>query len=171
MMCRASLYKGLVHEGDLLVPLAGEPKADTHACVQERSFANFEGDLRTTPGRASTSASHSEADSTLTGTGARECSSRPLVAESYLPVEASGFSLEQPGMLSPLDPISSQQVQASGPGFGPSSPQVAPLVQHRTRLQHGINKPKIYMDGTIRYSLFSATGEPQNYQEALGDER
>jgi hypothetical protein len=92
------------------------------------------------------------------------------VAESYLPVEASGFSLEQPGMLSPLDLISSQQVQASGSGFGPSSPQVAPLVQHRTRL-HDINKPKIYMDGIVRYSLFSATGEPQNYQEALGDER
>jgi hypothetical protein len=45
------------------------------------------------------------------------------------------------------------------------------MVRHGTRLQHGISKPKIYTDGTIRYSLFSISGEPQHHTEALGDER
>jgi hypothetical protein len=40
-----------------------------------------------------------------------------------------------------------------------------------TRLQHGIHKPKVYTDGKIRYSFFSASGEPQHYQEALSDQR
>jgi hypothetical protein len=33
-------------------------------------------------------------------------------------------------------------------------------VHHGTRLQHDISKPKIYTDGTVRYSLFSTIGEP-----------
>jgi hypothetical protein len=32
-----------------------------------------------------------------------------------------------------------------------------------TRLQQGIRKPKIYTDGTIRYGLFTALGEPCNH--------
>jgi hypothetical protein len=36
-----------------------------------------------------------------------------------------------------------------------------------TRLQHGIHKPKVYTDGKIRYSFFSASGEPQHYQEGF----
>jgi hypothetical protein len=39
------------------------------------------------------------------------------------------------------------------------------------RLQHNISKPKIYTDGMVRYSLFSTTGEPQHYSEAMQDER
>jgi hypothetical protein len=44
-------------------------------------------------------------------------------------------------------------------------------VRHGTRLQHGISKPKIYTDETVRYGLFSTTGEPQHYSEAMQDER
>jgi len=46
-------------------------------------------------------------------------------------------------------------------------------VQHRpvTRLQHGIRQPKIRTDGTIRYGCFTSTGEPQNLEEALNDEK
>jgi hypothetical protein len=39
-----------------------------------------------------------------------------------------------------------------------------------TRSQHGISKPKVYTDGTIRYGkhgLFTHTGEPQSVDEAL----
>nr|CAD1824304.1 unnamed protein product [Ananas comosus var. bracteatus] len=39
----------------------------------------------------------------------------------------------------------------------------------RTRLQAGVRKPKVYRDGTIRYGLFTATGEPQSLEEALGN--
>jgi hypothetical protein len=50
------------------------------------------------------------------------------------------------------------------------STAVSPVC-HDTRLQHGISKPKIYTDGTVRYGLFSTTGEPQHYSEAMQDER
>jgi hypothetical protein len=46
------------------------------------------------------------------------------------------------------------------------STAVSPI-HHGTRLQHSISKPKICTDGTVRYSLFSTTGEPQHYSEAM----
>jgi histone deacetylase 1/2 len=39
----------------------------------------------------------------------------------------------------------------------------------RTRLQSGIRKPKVYTDGTIKYSCFTSSGEPQNLNEAFGN--
>jgi hypothetical protein len=36
-----------------------------------------------------------------------------------------------------------------------------------TRLQHGICKPKVYIDGTVRYGLHASSGEPNNHHEAL----
>jgi hypothetical protein len=36
-----------------------------------------------------------------------------------------------------------------------------------TRLQHGIRKPKIYTDGTIRYASLASTAEPRSYKDAL----
>jgi hypothetical protein len=38
-----------------------------------------------------------------------------------------------------------------------------------TRLQHGIRKPKVYTDGTIKYSFLTASGEPRNIEDALSD--
>lgn len=42
--------------------------------------------------------------------------------------------------------------------------------RRRTRMQHGITKPKKFTDGP-RYGNFCATGEPGNLQEALDDPR
>ena len=39
----------------------------------------------------------------------------------------------------------------------------------RTRLQKGIKQPKIYKDRTVRYGMFSSTGEPRTLSEALDD--
>jgi hypothetical protein len=71
--------------------------------------------------------------------------------------------------------LGQSSVQESGantcvPGTS-SSTTISPVHQHGTRLQHGITKPKVYKDGTVRYSLFSATGEPQHHNEATGGER
>jgi hypothetical protein len=41
----------------------------------------------------------------------------------------------------------------------------------RTRLQKGIRNPKKYTDGTVRYGMFSSTGEPCTHEEALNDAR
>jgi hypothetical protein len=45
-------------------------------------------------------------------------------------------------------------VSSSGSGASPGV--VAPVVPNRpsTRLQHGIPRPKVYMDGTVKYGLF-----------------
>jgi hypothetical protein len=40
-----------------------------------------------------------------------------------------------------------------------------------TWLQHGIQKPKTYTDGTIRYGLLTSSDEPSSEHEALGDDR
>jgi hypothetical protein len=51
----------------------------------------------------------------------------------------------------------------------PSSPP-APA-RPSTRLQHGIRKPKVYTDGTVRYGLLTSSDEPYNLREALSDVR
>ncbi len=43
------------------------------------------------------------------------------------------------------------------------------VMRPKTRLQSGIRKDKIYTDGTVRYSCFTSSGEPQTLDEALGD--
>lgn len=43
------------------------------------------------------------------------------------------------------------------------------LTRPRTRLHDGIRKPKVYTDGTVRYGLFTSSGEPHNVNEALHD--
>jgi hypothetical protein len=40
-----------------------------------------------------------------------------------------------------------------------------------TCLQHRIRKPKLYTDGTVRYGLLTSSGEPQNHNEALRDDK
>jgi hypothetical protein len=47
---------------------------------------------------------------------------------------------------------------------------VADQRQITTRSQHGISKPKVYTDGTIRYNFYVSICEPASLQEALGDE-
>lgn len=68
-------------------------------------------------------------------------------------------------------------VEASGSGASeaPASTPAAsfsPTV-HRptTRLQHGISKPKVYTDGTVRWGMLSTTSteEPAIVSEALQD--
>jgi hypothetical protein len=68
-------------------------------------------------------------------------------------------------------------VAASGASSGTPSPSsslrsLPPLIQGpRTRLQQGIHQPKKYTDGTIRYGLFTAIGEPTTLSDAMEDDR
>jgi hypothetical protein len=52
----------------------------------------------------------------------------------------------------------------------PPSP-VSEVAEPQTRLQKGIRQPKQYTDGTIRYGMFTSTGEPNTLVEALEDTR
>jgi hypothetical protein len=48
-------------------------------------------------------------------------------------------------------------------------PTPPPVQGSHTRLQQGIHNPKIYTDGTIRYGMFTSTGQPSKLSEALED--
>jgi hypothetical protein len=52
-----------------------------------------------------------------------------------------------------------------------SSAAAAQYTRPVTRLQHGIQKPKTYTDGTVRYGLLAGLDEPTNLHEALQDSR
>jgi hypothetical protein len=41
----------------------------------------------------------------------------------------------------------------------------------RTRLYRKVFNPKIYKDGTIRFGILAATGEPQTLSEAMNDDK
>jgi histone deacetylase 1/2 len=73
---------------------------------------------------------------------------------------------QEPGPDSPADP----HVAPASTGSSVAPPAaVAPVARMQTRLQKGIKTPKIYTDGTIRYGLLAATGEPCSLSEALGN--
>ena len=61
---------------------------------------------------------------------------------------------------------SSVPEEAASPAAATNAPEIS---RPMTRLQAGIRKPKVYTDGTIRYGFFTSSGEPQNINEALGD--
>jgi hypothetical protein len=69
--------------------------------------------------------------------------------------------------------ISSGSSDMHDSGSAASATGVIPHVAARpsTRLQHGIRKPKLYTDGTVRYELLTSSGEPQNHNEALQDDK
>jgi hypothetical protein len=60
-------------------------------------------------------------------------------------------------------PFGSSTQQPTSPSPAPACPSI--------RLQHGIRKPKTYIDGTVRYGLLTCTNEPCSVHEALGDDR
>ncbi|XP_071685400.1 uncharacterized protein [Lolium perenne] len=66
---------------------------------------------------------------------------------------------------------SSVHTQAEANPAATSNPPATTSMRPRTRLQQGIRQPKQYTDGTIRYGMFAATGEPQTLDEALKDAR
>ncbi|KAK1645921.1 hypothetical protein QYE76_063726 [Lolium multiflorum] len=68
-------------------------------------------------------------------------------------------------------PAGSSRVDGSSVARTPAVPVAPKPPQRRTRLQQGIRKPKTYTDGTVRYGLFSSTGEPDNLTQAMGDKK
>jgi hypothetical protein len=68
---------------------------------------------------------------------------------------------------SPSASRSSVLEEAALPAVATNAPEIS---RPMTRLQAGTRKPKVYTDGTIRYGFFTSLGEPQNINEALGDE-
>jgi hypothetical protein len=59
----------------------------------------------------------------------------------------------------------------SSSGSSELSDMLPGTTRPNTCLQQGIRKPKIYTNHTVRYGLFSSSGEPCNHQEVLSDPR
>jgi hypothetical protein len=75
---------------------------------------------------------------------------------------------QEPGSRSSADPNAAPV--SAGSSVAPSA-AVIPAARVQTRLQKGIKTPKIYTDGTIRYGLLAATGEPCSLSDALGNSK
>lgn len=61
---------------------------------------------------------------------------------------------------------SNNEAATSTSAAGAASPAPARPV---TRLQHGIRRPKVYNDGTVRYSCLTSTGEPSCLRDGHED--
>jgi hypothetical protein len=71
-----------------------------------------------------------------------------------------------------LSPRSSAAGESGGQSMSSSSSEehaIPSPLGVRTRLQKGIRNPKQYTNGTVRYGMISATGEPHTLSEALSD--
>lgn len=60
----------------------------------------------------------------------------------------------------PVTTLDSTQVPDTAP---------EPMARPRTRLHSDIVRKKVYTDGTIRYGMYTCTGELSDLDEALGD--
>jgi hypothetical protein len=100
-----------------------------------------------------------------------DATSGSLLAPAESPTKAdpvgSDFAPAQVSFPAESDPVSA----VSSPGSFEASVALPMPACPNTHLQQGIRKPKIYTDGTVRYDLFTSSGEPRNHQEALSDPR
>ncbi|WVZ77133.1 hypothetical protein U9M48_025033 [Paspalum notatum var. saurae] len=110
--------------------------------------------------------------------GGHNSGSTPTAACTPLPGHQSSpaSAIAAPGVSAPSDESSVDSVAGLQENVSGSSTATAPAAEialapsrPRTRLQDGIHKPKVYTDGTIRYAMFTSSGEPQSVDEALKD--
>jgi hypothetical protein len=156
---------GVDLEADMLQQSAGDPNIAS-ATVPIQTSTVLRDRL---PGRQV--AAQPEADSPLTtvrNLGVRGATDRHHVDQPRSSGSTSGSSVASTGTL-PSSNSSSPAHQISSFGSDSTSSPVAPIARHGTRLQHGISKPKIYTGGTVLYSLFFASSEPQHHNKALHD--
>ena len=109
------------------------------------------------------------------GSTQQEGTTLPTGEEADADTDSPGAN--SPGSASGANPATDPPVLSALPGssaltsFEPAgvSSVEETTIRPRTRLQSRIRKPKVYTDGTIRYSCFTSSGEPQNLNEAFGD--
>ncbi|WVZ86147.1 hypothetical protein U9M48_032980 [Paspalum notatum var. saurae] len=88
--------------------------------------------------------------------------------QSHASTTPSVPDLSPPAPTAPTVPVTQAAASVPGPSASGAPAQTdAP----RIRLQHGIRKPKVYTDGTVKYACLADSGEPSTLQEALNDKR
>lgn len=134
-----------------------EDLATPSSSTPDRSSLGSESNLESTGGSASSSVRASAAVSPSGSSAASELNPPAISASSVPQTDPSprGESADS----------GSAVPDASGDISAGNSPQ-RPI----TRLKHGITKPKVYTDGTVRWcNATPSTGEPATLSEALGD--
>jgi hypothetical protein len=66
-------------------------------------------------------------------------------------------------------PVGSSVPPAEESVPAPPGSSVPASTRPTTRLQHGIRKPKTYIDGTVWYGHLTTLGEPESVADALGN--
>lgn len=93
-------------------------------------------------------------------------SSATAQAAALEPPAPHGTGVEVPGSATDSMPVAS-----TAPSSQATSVDALAAVQRpRTRLQDGIRRHKIYMDGTVKYGMLAVNGEPNDLNEALNDD-
>jgi hypothetical protein len=82
----------------------------------------------------------------------------------------SGHTADSDNSLLP-DSGSTPALDSSAPTDDHTASELVAISSRRphTRLQAGVRRPKVCNDGTVRYGLFTSSGEPQCLEEALED--
>jgi hypothetical protein len=76
-----------------------------------------------------------------------------------------------PGETSDARQVFDAELEADLPGSSVGGTSAPIQQQITTQSKHGISKPKIYIDSTIRYGFLAAAGEPAYLCDALHDSR
>jgi hypothetical protein len=120
--------------------------------ASEWTSAPVTGANRTSSGADRTSSPVTGADRTNSGVDRTSSNQTSSGADRTSSPSASGSSVLE---------------EVALPAVATNAPEIS---RPMTRLQAGTRKPKVYTDGTIQYGFFTSSGEPQNINEALGDE-
>jgi histone deacetylase 1/2 len=118
------------------------------------------------------SSTESETNQTSMSDGSGQSSSHAASSHATASSRPSHAANSHSAASSSSHAADSSNHPSSGSHAGSSvhSPPAQPEpIRHRTRLQSGITKPRLDVNGTIKYSLACSTGEPTDVQEALGD--
>jgi len=128
-------------------------------------------DPASTPGLSPDTSAHSPpALDCPAGSSAPSVTAPPAPASSTQPQTDPSI-----GGSASVETVSAGSSVSSVPAGSSTVLPAAPGTAHRpvTRLQHGIRKPKVYTDGTVRWGLSSSSSpsEPTSVTEALRDKR
>jgi hypothetical protein len=99
--------------------------------------------------------------------GSAPCTTSEAPEEAALPVVPDLQRDGPPPSVAVPSTTATAPIADSAPLQQQSSAPSPEVLQHRTRLQGGIRKPKLFTDETVRYGNLAISSEPLNLQEAL----
>jgi histone deacetylase 1/2 len=143
---------GVRHEADPLTNVSGGLTSD------QPSSTSAPAGITRSPADESTSDMQRAPAQESARPSEQACTTCPTVSSTALAMPEPAAAASPPGSSVASDSASINRDE-------PASTQNCRI----TRLQHGIRKPKVYTDGTIRYGCLAESGEPRNLDEAFNN--